>query len=212
MTVEHRTETDVPAGAPTTRDGRSPTTPPVVSGRREAAAPRVAGARLSAAAWESLFRAQVAVMRRLTQDDIWDEVNVREYDVLLQVAGAPGGCLRLRELNERILLSQPSLSRMVERLESRGLLVRDRAVDDARGVTVRLTETGAHVQRRVGRAHVQTIHRFVGGALDAEELVTLRDLCDRLLTAQGAVPHAASPPPAIPDLPILDPTTTRQEQ
>jgi DNA-binding MarR family transcriptional regulator len=82
------------------------------------------GARLSVEAWEALFRAQVAVMRRLERDDIWDEVTMREYDVLVQVAGSPDGRARLRDLNVRILLSQRSLSRLVERLESRGLVSR----------------------------------------------------------------------------------------
>lgn len=163
----------------------------------------VAGSRLSTEAWEALFRAQVAVMRRLTQDDIWDDISVREYDVLFQVATAPSGRLRLRDLNEQILLSQPSLSRLVERLESRGLVIRDKAADDGRGVTVRLTQEGAQVQRRVGLAHVQTIHRFVGGALDADELATLRDLCRRILAAQATIPAALAPP---------TPSQTFQEQ
>lgn len=146
--------------------------------------PADAGPRLSAQAWEALFRTQVAVMRRLAQDAIWDEVSMREYDVLFQVARAPGGRLRLRDLNERILLSQPSLSRLVERLEARGLVVRERAADDGRGVTVRLTEEGLAVQRRIGHRHVRTIHRVVGGTLAEDDLRALRDLCGRLLAAQ----------------------------
>ena len=149
--------------------------------------PAAAGPRLSAEAWEALFRTQVAVMRRLAQDDIWDEVSMREYDVLFQVARARGGPLRLRDLNEHILLSQPSLSRLVERLEARGLVARERAADDARGVTVRLTEEGLAVQRRIGRRHVRTIHRYVGGALDEDDLGALRDLCGRLLAAQARI-------------------------
>jgi DNA-binding MarR family transcriptional regulator len=162
------------------------------------------GARLSVEAWEALFRAQVAVMRRLERDDIWDEVTMREYDVLVQVAGSPDGRPRLRDLNERILLSQPSLSRLVERLESRGLVTRERADDDARGVVVGLTEQGAEVQRRVGRRHVRTIQRCVGGALSEAELRVLHDLCHRLRAAQDEPADAAlsgAPHP-----------TTRQEQ
>lgn len=151
-----------------------------------------AGVGLSAEAWEAVFRAQVAVMRRLAQDDIWHEVSMREYDVLFQIARSETGHLRLRDLNERILLSQPSLSRLVDRLEARGLLVRERAADDARGVTVRLTDAGAHLQRQVGRRHVRTIHRQVGGALTDQELHTLRDLCTRLLAAQPQAPDSAA--------------------
>ncbi len=147
-----------------------------------------ASPRLAAEAWESLFRAQVAVMRRLAQDDIWGEVSMREYDVLFQLSRSTDRALRLRELNEHILLSQPSLSRLVERLEARGFVIRARVPDDARGVSVRLTEAGARVQREVGRRHVRTIARYVGGALGEDELQVLLGLCDRLVAAQPDIP------------------------
>src|SRR6478736_4649804 len=75
--------------------------------------------RAAAVAWEELFRAQVAIMRRLQRDPIWDRITLREYDVLFTLSRAPEG-LRLRDLGESSLLSQPSLSRMVERLEEGG--------------------------------------------------------------------------------------------
>src|SRR6478752_1713218 len=68
--------------------------------------------RAAAVAWEELFRAQVAIMRRLQRDPIWDRISLREYDVLFTLSRAPEG-LRLRDLGESSLLSQPSLSRMV---------------------------------------------------------------------------------------------------
>src|SRR6478736_4026267 len=73
--------------------------------------------RAAAVAWEELFRAQVAIMRRLQRDPIWDRLTLREYDVLFTLSRAPEG-LRLRDLGELSLLSQPSLSRMVEQLEA----------------------------------------------------------------------------------------------
>src|SRR6478736_4197885 len=67
--------------------------------------------RAAAVAWEELFRAQVAIMRRLQRDPIWDRLTLREYDVLFTLSRAPEG-LRLRDLGELSLLSQPSLSRL----------------------------------------------------------------------------------------------------
>ncbi|HWV78428.1 MAG TPA: helix-turn-helix domain-containing protein, partial [Isoptericola sp.] len=95
--------------------------------------------RLAAEAWESLFRAQVTLMRRFQADDIWRDLSMREYDVLFTLSRAPRGELRLRDLNEGMLIAQSSLSRMVERLEARGLVARSVPADDARGTLVRLT-------------------------------------------------------------------------
>ena len=86
------------------------------------------------------------------------------------------------------LLTQPSLSRLVERLERRGLVARSPASDDGRGVVVTLTEQGAREQRAIGRRHVEQIHRLVGGALDADDLATLRRLTDALRSRQSALP------------------------
>ncbi|WP_369369677.1 MarR family winged helix-turn-helix transcriptional regulator [Promicromonospora sp. Populi] len=145
---------------------------------------RLPSAREAAEAWESLFRAQVAVMRRLLADDIWGDLSMREYDVLFTLSVAPTETLRLRELNENILMAQSSLSRMVERLEKRGLVKRHPSPDDGRGVLVSLTEEGATTQKELGRRHVRSIAHYVTPAMDADELLELRRLTENLRAAQ----------------------------
>lgn len=151
---------------------------------------------LVAESWESLFRAQVSVVRRLAADDIWDVVSMREYDVLLTLSRCTGVGLRMHELNREILLSQPSLSRMVERLHARGLVTRTSAPGDGRGTVVALTPEGRAVQRRIGRQHVESISRNLGSALEETELTELRRLCDKIRRTDPAAqtttpgPHA----------------------
>jgi DNA-binding MarR family transcriptional regulator len=147
------------------------------------------GTREAAQAWESLFRAQVALMRRFQRDDVWGDLTIREYDLLFTLSGCPDGTARLRDLGENSLLTQPSLSRMVERLEADGLVRREAVAGDARGVAVRLTAEGRRVQREIGRRHVRSIRRFVGGALDTQELATLQALTDKLRAAQAGIPE-----------------------
>ena len=139
-------------------------------------------------AWESLFRTQVTVLRLLQEDDVWHEVSLREYDVLFALAGAPDLTLRQRDLQDASLLSQPSLSRLVDRLAGAGLVDRGPVPGDGRGVAVRLTEEGLRVQRTVGRRHVRSIERLVGAALDADELATLRLLLERLRAGAVTAP------------------------
>jgi len=140
--------------------------------------------RLATEAWEELFRAQVTLMRRFEAGDDFAPLTSREYDVLFQLSRGEGGAMRMRELTELIMLTQPSLSRMVDRLSARGLVERRAAPDDGRGVVVALTEEGAALQRQIGRNHVRSIRRYVGGALDEEELRTLQRLAHKLRTAQ----------------------------
>lgn len=147
------------------------------SGPASASAPSL---REVSTAWESLFRAQVAVMRRLQRDPAFRTLGINAYDVLFTLSGCEGHGLRLNELNDHVLLAQSSLSRLVERLEKQGLVARESTPEDGRGVIVRLTEDGARLQREIGRAHVREITRIVGGALDSAELAELRDLTGRL--------------------------------
>nr|WP_296774329.1 MarR family winged helix-turn-helix transcriptional regulator [Rhodococcus sp. (in: high G+C Gram-positive bacteria)] len=142
---------------------------------------------LSVDAWEALFRSQVSLMRRFTSDDIWDPISLREYDVLFTLSKCSPTKLRLHDLNNEILLSQPSLSRLCERLDKLGLVTREPDPDDKRGTVVVLTDDGLAMQRDIGRKHAARIRRYVGGALNDEELATLEALCTKLRLAQGDI-------------------------
>lgn len=143
-------------------------------------APPTSTVRLAAEAWESLFRAQVAVMRRLQSGPAFRNLAVNEYDVLFTLSRCPSGWLRLNELNDNVLLSQSSLSRLVDRLEKRGLVERMAAPDDGRGVLLKLTEEGAALQKEIGREHVRDIAGLVGPALTAAEQRELLRLTEKL--------------------------------
>lgn len=143
-------------------------------------APAASATRLAAETWESLFRAQVAVMRRLQSGPAFRNLAVNEYDVLFTLSRCPSGWLRLNELNDNVLLSQSSLSRLVERLEKRGLVERMAAPDDGRGVLLKLTDEGAALQKEIGREHVRDIAELVGPALTAAEQRELLRLTEKL--------------------------------
>ncbi|MFC6356603.1 MarR family winged helix-turn-helix transcriptional regulator [Luethyella okanaganae] len=135
---------------------------------------------VAVAAWESLFRAQVAVMRTLASEFPSREISLNEYDVMFNLSIQPGRRLRLRDLNQHVLLTQPSVSRLVDRLCSRGYLEKADDPDDGRGSIVGLTEAGFALFRSVAIEHMASITRRVGTALDADELAQLMALCDKL--------------------------------
>ena len=104
--------------------------------------------------WEALFRAQVSVMRQLGAAFPIEGVSLNEYDVLFTLSGQADRRLRLRELNEYLLLTQPSVSRLIDRLASRELVAKLHDPDDARGIVVALTDKGFELfRRRRGRPH-----------------------------------------------------------
>lgn len=142
--------------------------------------------RLAVEAWEALFRTQASLVRRFGEQDVWAPergVGLREYDVLFALTSSDGGRARLGALADAVLLPQPSLSRLVDRLVAQGLLERQPDPADRRGVVLVLTDAGRAVQREVGRRHATAIAEALGEHLDDDELAVLRDLCRKVLRA-----------------------------
>ena len=145
--------------------------------------------RLANQAWEAMLTAHTRLMRQFEAADVWNDLSMREYDVLytLSKCNRP---VRMRELGRSVLLSQPGLSRLVNRLVQRGLVERSPDPADGRSVRVALTPAGRERQKQVGRQHARSVARAMS-AVDPDDLARLRaittKLVDHLDTArQGA--------------------------
>jgi len=137
--------------------------------------------RLANEAWEALFRAQMTIKAELDADDAWGSLTSNEYGVLYALSAAGAG-LRMSELGSDILLSQPGLSRLVSRLEARGLVERTIDPEDGRASIVQLSKAGLHVQRRAGALHGRRVAQALSTRLCEADLIELKTLCQRLLT------------------------------
>ncbi|MEW1699948.1 MarR family winged helix-turn-helix transcriptional regulator [Streptomyces sp. NPDC093249] len=72
-------------------------------------------------------------------------LSVREYsllDVLGRQHNGPGGHLQMKQVADAVVLSQSATTRLVTRLEDRGLLTRYLCTTDRRGIYTDVTETG----------------------------------------------------------------------
>lgn len=139
--------------------------------------------RLANEAWESLMTAHAAMMRRFADQDLWDEVSMREYDVLYTLSKSESP-QRLADLAEHVLLSQPALSRLVDRLVERGLVERTVDPQDRRAIRLFLTDQGREVQRSIGRLHATDITRALTAALTPEEMQQLAGLTRKLYSKE----------------------------
>jgi len=71
--------------------------------------------RLANEAWEAYYRAQAAITQEFTDADTWVDLLPKEYAVLHALSTEPDG-LRITELGEDVLLTQPGMSRLITRL------------------------------------------------------------------------------------------------
>lgn len=144
--------------------------------------------RLANVAWEALFRAQATLAREFEREGDWRDLLPREYGVLYALSTASDG-LRISDLRQDALLTQPGISRLVGRLEKRGLVERGDDPHDARACRIRLTAAGVEIQRGVGRAHARQVTAAMTRALSRTQLETLAELSLALIKASPAHPQ-----------------------
>lgn len=144
--------------------------------------------RLANSAWEALMTAHSALNGLFAAEGMWATLTMREYDVLYTLmkarsSGQPSQ--RISDVKQGVLLSQPALSRMIDRLAARGLIARATDPDDARAVRISITDAGAALQQEVGRAHAKSVAREVGTSLSPDEMKRLQALCEKLAASQA---------------------------
>lgn len=140
-------------------------------------------ARLANDAWESLLTVHATLMKSFAAAPIWGDVSMKEYDVLYTLSKSAEP-VRLTDLHKRVLLSQPALSRMVDRLVERGLAERCPDGDDKRVVRLTLTEAGRACQREVGRAHARDVTAAMTARLSDADLMELTRIARALLGSE----------------------------
>ena len=125
------------------------------------------------------MKAYAVLMKRFNAEDVWGDLTMREYVVLFTLSKCDSP-LRMSELNRHVLLSQPALSRMVDRLADRGLVDRCPDPGDRRGVRLSLTPEGRRTQQEIGRPHARSVTRALN-VLTPEELEQLAAITGKLV-------------------------------
>jgi DNA-binding MarR family transcriptional regulator len=139
------------------------------------------------AAWRALLETHAAVTELLARELVAERgLPLSRYDVLLNLAEAPGGRLRMQELSGSVLLSKSGLSRLVDRMEEAGLVRRERCEDDRRGWFTVLTEQGRSALRRAAPIHLRGIQEHFARHLDDEEARVLATALARVSAAARA--------------------------
>lgn len=108
------------------------------------------------------------------------------YDVLWALRRAPGRRARMAELAHDLTLSRGGLTKLVDRLETAGLLRREPAEHDGRGLYATLTPTGDDMLRRMWPVYSRVLRETFGHAMSAEEAAIVAAALDRANTAAAA--------------------------
>lgn len=126
-------------------------------------------------------RIDVALERALQSEA---KLSVVEFTVLDVLGRQPGSWhLRMQQVSRATALSASATTRLVNRLEERGLLTRILCIDDRRGIYTELTQAGAKVLSDARPVHDATLERALAEAREIPELTSLVDALEQLTPA-----------------------------
>ena len=133
-------------------------------------------------AWVGLHRAHRSLIDKVAAELKLNGLAPLDwYDVLLELRRAGEQGLRQFEIGSRILLSKHNLSRLIDRLESRKLVVRETCEEDGRGNRIRITTQGERSLEQSWPVYGSVIQREFGDKLTRSECIEISRLLGKLL-------------------------------
>jgi DNA-binding MarR family transcriptional regulator len=114
---------------------------------------------------------------RLHEDELFSryDLTAQQYNTLRLLQAARPEKVPTLALAGRLVSRAPDITRLLDRLSERGLIVRERPSDDRRTVHIGITDSGSELLTAMA-GEVRACHRRQLGHLDAEELQQLADL------------------------------------
>ena len=115
------------------------------------------------------------------------DLTVPQYNALRILRGSHPTRLTSSDVGERMIARDPDVTRLVDRLVTRGLVIRARSRQDRRVVEVGVTDKGLAVLRELD-THVEKMPKALLGHLGPKRLRQLADLLDAAIAGMGTYP------------------------
>lgn len=136
--------------------------------------------------WATLLRVANMIHARVSEDLASREITPEELELLLRLSRAPGNRLRMIEVSRSLLLSKSGVTRLVDRLEQRGLVERAACVEDRRVVHTTLTESGRRAFSEADPLLTEAVAAHFGCHLGAREIAAIQRGLDKVLASERA--------------------------
>lgn len=138
-------------------------------------------------AWRGLLTTYARLTKALdAQLEAEHGLPLTSYEVLMHLADADDGRMRMHDLASSILLSRSGLTRLVDRLQRDGLLERCSCPSDARGSYACLTAKGREILDAARATHLAGVRELFLQHFSAEEQDLMGDFWERAAAAPSA--------------------------
>lgn len=127
-------------------------------------------------AWQGLLTGWALLEREIERQLKRDSgLSHTQYEVLVRLAAAPDGRIRMTELADSLINSKSKLSYQVDQLEKAGLVCRESSPGDNRGVTATLTDKGRRALDAAAPDHVALVRDLLIDVLTPTQVTALAD-------------------------------------
>ena len=106
------------------------------------------------------------------------DLSAPQYNILRILRGAPEDGLPCNEVGERLVSRDPDVTRLLDRLEKRGMVERGRSVEDRRVVNVRITKAGHDLVDELDKP-MNDVHESQLGHMKKKHMRALIDLLEK---------------------------------
>ena len=131
--------------------------------------------------FESLLGAHATLTRDLNAALVASHgLTINDYGCLLLLSRSGEQGMRRVDLANELQLSPSGITRLLDRLESQGLVGKGECKEDARVSYAILTEAGRAKIKAAWPEHVDAVERRLAAVLSEDEINTLRELLGRL--------------------------------
>ena len=131
--------------------------------------------------WVSFLRAHSAITRQLNADLLAEHgLTLNDYEVLLRLSHEEGGMMRRVDLAQSVVLTASGITRLLDGLETAGLVEKATCDSDARVSYAKLTRAGRRKLNDAAITHLAGVEELFTSRFSDEELETLADLLSRL--------------------------------
>jgi DNA-binding MarR family transcriptional regulator len=138
-------------------------------------------------AWLNLLQTHAVVNSRIEADlEAGSGLSLAEHEVLVRLDAAPDHRLRMNDLADLLLLSKSGVTRVVDRLEKRGLVGRRMCESDRRVVYAASTPAGGKALADAREILASAIQRSFSRHLSDADVAALRSSLRQLLEGNGA--------------------------
>jgi DNA-binding MarR family transcriptional regulator len=138
-------------------------------------------------AWQAFLAAAAMLDRRLDQQ-LKEEAGLShpQYEILVRLAAAPGGELRMTDLAHARDTSKSGLTYQITQLEKAGLVRRASSPADVRGIVAVLTDAGRQRLAQAAPGHVAAVRALLIDVLTGPQLAAMADALGEVARRPGA--------------------------